>query len=70
MKKKPKGTGRITAHDALPHDVVVAIAQGAAQGVGAAAGAVATQAAIDGAKKIIAKKKANAEKPNIILTDK
>jgi hypothetical protein len=62
MKEKPKGTGRSTAHDALPHDIVVAIAGGV--------GTAAAKAAIQGAKKIIAKKKADAEKPKIILTDK
>jgi hypothetical protein len=46
---------RVTGH-------VVAFAQGA--------GAVAATAAIHGAKKIIAKKKPDAEKPKIVLTDK
>ncbi len=62
MKEKPKGTGRSTANDALPHDLVIAIA-------GAATKEVA-QAAIHGAKKLIDKKKAEPEKPRIILTDK
>jgi hypothetical protein len=66
MKEKPKGTGRSTANDALPHDIAVAFAAGAGTGVGAAA----VKAAIHGAKKIIAKKKADAENPTIILTDK
>src|ERR1700722_18541299 len=50
MKEKPKGTERSTAHDALPHDIVVAIAGGV--------GTAAAKAAIQGAKKIIAKTKA------------
>jgi len=66
MKEKPKGTGQSLANDGLPHDIVIAFAKGA----GAVAGGVAVKAAIHGAKNVIAKKKASAEKPSIILTDK
>jgi len=61
MKEKPKGT-RSTTNDSFPHDIAIAFAKGA--------GAAAATAAIHGAKKIIAKKKPEAEKPKIILTDK
>jgi hypothetical protein len=66
MKEKPKRTGRTTANDSLPYEIAIAIAQGVGTGVGA----VAATAAIHSAKKIILKKKADAENPKIILTDK
>ena len=61
--------GRSTATDALPHDVVVELAKGAAKVAAAAAGSEVAKATIRGAKKIIEGKKAKSEKPTIILTD-
>jgi hypothetical protein len=61
MAKDPKDMGRSTTTDALPHDVVVAVASVAAS--------EAVKATIRGAQKIVEKQKAKNEKPKIILTD-
>lgn len=65
MNEKQK---RSRATDALPPELAAAMAAAGKIAASAAAAEVA-KAAIRGAKKIVGKKKAEPEKPTIILTD-
>ncbi|MGC1106056.1 MAG: hypothetical protein WA876_05925 [Candidatus Acidiferrales bacterium] len=70
MKKKPKDDTRSVANDALPHDLLVATAAGAATAIGTGAATAIGKGAVLGVKKLVEKAKPKTKESKIILTDK